>query len=100
MKYDLKFPSVSIEEKFRKVLTELPQAMQDRIMEEIERLSTNPYPYGDKGFRKLKPPIGIFNYVAQYRLRVGDYRVLCDVDNKRRVVWILALRRRSEQTYK
>ena len=89
MKYSLRFPSVSIEQKFRKVLTGLSQAMQDGIMEE-----------GDKGFRKLKPPIGIFNYIAQYRLRIGDYRVLYDVDNKRRVVWILALRRRNEQTYK
>jgi len=100
MKYDLRFPSVSIEEKFRKVLTDLSQAMQDGIMREIEKLSVNPYPYGDKGFRKLKPPIGIFSYIAQYRLRIGDYRILYDVDNKRRVVWILALRRRNEQTYK
>lgn len=100
MKYDLRFPSVSIEEKFRKVLATLSQAMQDGIMEEIEKLSSRPYPYGDKGFLKLKPPIDIFNYIAQYRLRVGDYRILYDVDNKRRVVWILALRRRNEQTYK
>jgi mRNA interferase RelE/StbE len=96
MKYDLRFPSVSIEEKFRKVLVDLPETLQDGIMEEIEKLSSHPYPYGDKGFRKLKPPIGIFNYIAQYRLRIGDYRILYDVDNKRRVVWILALRRRNE----
>ncbi|MBI5873168.1 MAG: type II toxin-antitoxin system RelE/ParE family toxin [Candidatus Omnitrophica bacterium] len=100
MKHVPRFPSVSIQEKFHKVLIELSQAVQDEIMKEIEKLVDNPYPYGDKGFKKLKPPIGIFNYVAQYRLRIGDYRVLYDVDNKRKVVWILALRRRNEQTYK
>lgn len=100
MKYVPRFPSVSIQEKFHKALVELSQTMQDEIMEEIEKLSDNPYLYGDKGFKKLKPPISIFSYVAQYRLRIGDYRVLYDVDNKRKVVWILALRRRSEKTYK
>lgn len=100
MKYDLRFPSVSIEEKFRKSLAELSRSMQNGIMAEVEKLSVNPYPYGDKGFRKLKPPMDLYNYVAQYRLRIGDYRVLYDVDSKRRIVWVLALRRRSEQTYK
>ncbi len=100
MKYGLRFPLVSIEEKFRKTLADLYSVMQDGIMEDVEKLSSNPYPYGDKGFRKLKPPISIFKYVAQYRLRAGDYRVLYDVDNKRRIVWVLALRRRNDQTCK
>jgi len=39
-------------------------------------------------------------FTAQYRLRIGDYRVLYDVDDERRIVWILALRKRGERTDK
>ncbi len=100
MKYDLKFPSVSVEEKFRKVLSRLPAGTQDRVMEAIEKLADEPHPYGSLDSLKLKPPVAIYQYVAQYRLRIGDYRVLYDVDTRRRIVWVLALRRRNEQTYK
>lgn len=100
MKYDLRFPSASIEDKFQKVLSRLPVDTQERIMEAIERLADQPFPYGPTDSLKLKPPVGIYQYVAQYRLRIGDYRVLYDVDTKRKVVWVLTLRRRNKQTYK
>lgn len=100
MSYALKFPGASVEDKFRRFLSGLPVDLQDKIMEAIEALADAPYPCGQKNFLKLTPPVGIYQYVAQYRLRIGDYRVLYDVDNKRKVVWILALRRRDERTYK
>lgn len=100
MKYDLKFPSVSIEEKFHKVLSRLPVDTQKRVMAAIEELADQPHPYGSLDSLKLRPPVAIYQYAAQYRLRIGDYRVLYDVDTKRRIVWVLALRRRNEQTYK
>lgn len=100
MKYDLRFPSVSIEDKFHKVLSRLPADIQDRIREAVEKLADQPYPYGPMDSLKLKPPVAIYQYAAQYRLRIGDYRVLYDVDTKRKIVWVLALRRRNEQTYK
>jgi mRNA-degrading endonuclease RelE of RelBE toxin-antitoxin system len=100
MKYDLKFPSVSVEEKFHKVLSRLPADTRDRVMEAVEKLADEPHPYGPLDSLKLKPPAAIYQYAAQYRLRAGDYRVLYDVDTKRRIVWVLALRRRNEQTYK
>lgn len=33
---------------------------------------------------------------AQYRLRVGNYRVLFDVDNKRKLIVILKVQHRSQ----
>jgi len=45
-------------------------------------------------FSETKPGFGqldCFQFVAQYRLRVGNYRVLYDVDDKQKTVWILAL---------
>lgn len=100
MKYVLKFPNTSIEDKFREALSGLPADLQDKVMEAVEALVDSPYPYGQKNFLKLTPPVGIYQFVAQYRLRIGDYRVLYDVDNRRKIVWVLALRRRNERTYK
>lgn len=69
-------------------------------MKAVENLADNPRPYGIKLFKKLKPPIQFYQFTAQYRLRIGDYRVLYDVDDNKGIVWILALRKRSEGTYK
>ena len=101
MKYKVCFPSQSIENKFNKILIKIPQVdIQNKVMKTIEDLGNIPYPFGEKVFKKLKPPLQFYQLVAQYRLRVGDYRILYDVDEEKKIVWILALRKRSEKTYK
>lgn len=101
MSYKVKFPSKSIERKFGKVLSGIqPVKIQKRIMDEVEALATTSRPYGKKLFKVLKPPKELSIFTASYRIRVGDYRVLYDVDDSNKTVWILALRRRSERTYK
>ncbi|MCK5306746.1 MAG: type II toxin-antitoxin system RelE/ParE family toxin [Candidatus Omnitrophica bacterium] len=35
-----------------------------------------------------------------YRLRIGDYRVLYNVDDKQKIVWILDIRICAEKTYR
>lgn len=101
MKYEVKFPSHSTQEKFEKILLKIPQVnIREEIMSSVEKLGLNPRPFGEKSFKKLKPPIQFYEFTAQYRLRVSDYRVLYDVDDTRKVVWILALRKRSEKTYR
>jgi mRNA interferase RelE/StbE len=101
MKYEVRFPSPSIEKKFDKAISKISQVnIQNEIIEEVEKLADNPCPYGKKPFKKLKPPVQFYRFVAQYRIRIGDYRVLYDVDDERKIVWILALRRRGERTYK
>ncbi len=69
-------------------------------MEMIEGLEENPRPFGQKIFKTLKPSIRLWQWSAQYRLRAGDDRILYDVDDERKIVWILALRKRNEQIYK
>ncbi len=97
MKYDVRFPSGSIEKRFLKALNKIsPAGIRDQIKKGILGLADNPRPYGEP---KIKPPIEVYEHVAQFRLRVGNYRILYDVDDKRRIVWILALRRRNERTY-
>lgn len=101
MKYKVLFPGNAIEKKFEKFLSKIPRKKnQDEIMEEVEKLADEPCPYGKKLFKKLKPPIKFYKLTAQFRIRIGNYRVLYDVDDKRKIVWVLALRKRSERTYK
>ena len=101
MKYNVRFPTPSIENRFDKVLSKIPQInIQDDIMETVEKLADNPRPYGKKAFKKLSPPVQFHQFAASYRMRVRNYRVLYDVEDKGKIVWILALRKRGEKTYK
>jgi len=101
MKYEIKFPSHSIEKKFNRLLSKIPQIkIQYKIIDAVEKLANNPRPYGKKPFKKLKPPVQFYQLTAQYRIRIEDHRVLYDIDDDRKIVWILALRKRGEKTYK
>jgi len=58
-----------------------------RILESVHSLKENPFP---AGFRKLK-------YAESgYRIRMGDYRVLYDVDTQNKIVSIFHIRHRKE----
>ena len=98
MKYEVKFPSLSIEKKFEKELEDVfPAKVRLDIIGQVEKLADEPRP---RGTPKLKPPLQVYAYMAQHRLRVANYRVLYDVDDAQKIVWILALRKRTESTYK
>lgn len=66
-------------------------------MRAIEELGENPRPFGEP---KIKPPLVVYHFAAQYRFRVRNFRILYDVDDKSKIVWILALRKRNEETYR
>lgn len=101
MNYTCLFPSSSLEHEFEKSLLKIPQIkIREAIRRAVEHLADNPRPYGHKSFKKLKPPIPYEQYTAQYRLRIGDFRVLYDIDDKDKTVWILALRKRDNRTYR
>lgn len=100
MRYKVKFPNRSLEKKFDKILSKIPTvSIQDGIMDAVEKLAENPRPFGKKSFKKLRPPIYFYHFTAQYRIRIANYRVLYDVDDKQKTIWILHLRKRSERTY-
>lgn len=100
MKYKVLFPNASIEGKFYKILSKIHQSLQNEIMEQINTLAEDPRPFGKKPFKKLNPPIQFYQLTAQYRIRIGNYRVLYDIDDTKKIVWILALRKREEKTYR
>lgn len=38
--------------------------------------------------------------VAQYRYRIGNFRILFDIDDEKKIVAILDIRKRDERTYR
>ena len=71
----------------RKELEALADAIQDRVLSRLVSLTRNPRP---TGCRKLA------GADSEWRLRVGDYRVLFSIDDSTRVVEIVAIRHRRE----
>ena len=71
----------------RKELQALPLAVAERILSRIEILSDNP---GPSGCKKLRGPTRL------WRLRVGEYRIVYDINDETRVVDISIVRHRSE----
>ena len=64
----------------------LPAVIHARISKRILPLEDNPRP---RGVKKLSGR-------EEYRLRVGDYRILYVIDNKHRVVAVVAVGHRRE----
>lgn len=96
-RYEVGFPSERAEAEFAKVLRKVPPKERQQILEALERLAEHPRFLG-RSFKFLKGAIALFGCLAQCRLRVGDRRIFYDVDDARRKVILLALRRRHEHT--
>jgi mRNA interferase RelE/StbE len=81
VKYEVRVVHVA-----EKEMDKLPSAIHTRISNKILSLEDNPRPRGVKQLSGRE----------QYRLRVGDYRVLYTVDDKNSVVVIFAVGHRRE----
>jgi mRNA interferase RelE/StbE len=68
-------------------LKRLPTALFERIVPEIKALAMNPRPHGCAKLAGSK---------SDYRIRVGDYRVLYEIADQVRIVRILRVRHRRE----
>ena len=78
---------VQIERRAERDLRSLSTALFQRIIPHIKALANNPRP---PGCHKLA---GSKN---DWRIRVGDYRVVYEVDDRRKVVKIFRVRHRRE----
>ena len=90
--------SERVEESFEKVLKKLPADYRAAIVDKIRALGVNPWPAGKRA-KKLKGQVAIAQYLAEYRLRIGPYRILYDVDRRQKKVILLKLVRRDKHTY-
>jgi mRNA interferase RelE/StbE len=70
-----------------KELADLDPMILKRIVPKIESLATLPRPSGCKKLKGEK---------NRWRLRAGDYRVIYPIDDRARLVDIIAIRHRSE----
>lgn len=98
MPYAVVFPSERVEREFEKALEKAPADYQAAIAAGIRSLSDNPRPAG-KRYKKLKGQVAVSQFIAQYRLRVGPYRILYDLDTPRKKVILLKLVRRGDHAY-
>jgi mRNA interferase RelE/StbE len=80
--YSLRFKS-SVEKDLRRI----PAAARARCLERISALSSKPRA---SGARRLT------NALHTYRIRVGTYRVICQIDDDERTVTIVYVRHRRD----
>lgn len=71
---------------------DLPASQAQRIKDAIQRLMANPRLHGVVKLESAP--------VAQYRYRVGDLRILFDIDDEHQAIEILDIRKRDERTYR
>lgn len=84
--YEVRYSTRAVKS-FRK----LPRQAQEQILKKLDKLKANPYQLGVvklTGFSE-----------ADYRARVGNYRILFAIDKKAKLVIVADIRRRTTQTY-
>ena len=68
-------------------LKDLSQAVYDRIVSHLKALSQNPRPSGCKKITGSR---------SDWRIRIGDYRVIYEIDDRAKVVKVMRIRHRRE----
>jgi len=79
--------SIKLKRSVEKDLRRLPTAQLPRVLTAIDQLSTDPHPRGS---------VKLSGAETLYRVRVGDYRIIYEVDTVAREVTIDYLRHRRE----
>ena len=83
--------TVSLAHAAARDVRKLPRTVQQTLAPKLEALADEPRPRG---------AIKLSGETDTYRLRVGNYRVLDDINDAEIVVLVLRIRKRDERTYK
>jgi len=78
---------IVVSKRVQKELDSLPKAIYIHIREQIITLRNNPRPSGVKKLR---------GYVSTYRVRVGDYRIVYEVDDSAQEIRLLHVADRKD----
>lgn len=81
--YEVKFTSTAL-----KNLKRYPKPDQQRIIQQIEELASDPY--SKVNVKRL------VNFDVSYRMRVGNYRVLFDLEDQLKIVDVIDILHRSK----
>ena len=79
--------TVIVPKPFKKQLYSLPEDVQERILKKVARLSEAP---------RLPGSIKLKGYENEYRLRIGDYRVRYEIDDRNLTVLLLHCQHRKD----
>ena len=80
--------SVKIQRRARKFLKSAPSNVRKSITEEMSKLYKTPFPEGYEEVEGKKK--------NRYRLRVGDYRIIYDVEKKKLLILIVRIGSRGD----
>ena len=80
--------ALEVAKSVEKDLRKIPTNMHDAFFSEIEGLVSNPFP--ESSYKKLK------GTKQSYRLRVGSYRILYEVDPEAMLITIYRIRHRKD----
>lgn len=69
-----------------KEIIDLEKILAQRIAHKIANLEINPYPYGSEKLSGNK----------EYRIRIGDYRVVYTIDKAAKTVSVIKVKHRRE----
>ena len=78
---------ILLERRAEKDLKKLSSELFERIIEKIQSLSENPKPQGSRKITGSK---------SDWRIRIGDYRAIYEIDEKEKRVKIMRIRHRRE----
>jgi mRNA interferase RelE/StbE len=78
--------SIQFEKRAVRELQKLQKSDQRRLVKAIDALSTDPRPHGSKKLRNT----------AAYRIRVGDYRVIYELEDGLLTIFIIKLGNRRD----
>lgn len=80
--------TVILTKKAQKNLDKIRGKTYDQIYKIALDLSNNPFPVGAKHMIGVAP--------TQYRIRTGDYRIIYNVDTKKKLIYILKVGHRKD----
>lgn len=78
---------ILLERRAEKDLKKLPSELFQRLIAKIQSLSENPKPQGSRKITGSK---------RDWRIRIGDYRAIYEIDEKEKLVKIMRIRHRRE----
>ena len=79
--------NVDIKPSVQKDFRRLPKAVVVRVTKRIEKLSGDPFPHGVEKLEGVE---------RLYRVRIGDYRIVYEVDTQIQQIMILYVRHRRD----
>ena len=78
--YEIKFEKKALEE-----LSKLEQDIKERIWNKLQACKGNPFHFLEH-----------LEDIKGYKLRVGDYRIIVDIDKTSKIIWVLKVGHRKK----